>query len=306
MSIGNYDEISGISTEELIDRADKIRRRCMGERLEVCSIINARSGSCPEDCKYCAQSARYCTDVKEYPLVHDDDILGAARLAGHNGAERFGIVTSGNRLTREDIKRIAATIREMTLVSKIKPCASLGALEEEDLRMLKEAGLTRYHHNIETSARFYPNVVTTHDHSQRVNTIKAAKRSGLEVCSGGILGMGETWQDRVDMALLLKELEVDSVPLNFLVPINGTPMAGREVMSPEDALRAIAIFRIILEDVEIKIVAGREAVFKDMQEMIFKAGANGMMIGGYLTIAGRTVEEDTALLGQVRRSWRLR
>ena len=289
--------------DELLARADSVRRKSAAGRIELCSIINAKSGSCGENCKFCAQSAHYFTDIEEYPLKRGEEIVSAALKAEKIGARRFGIVTSGNRLTREEISIIADAIREIKKVSGILPCASLGALDEESFGILAEAGLSRYHHNIETSRRFYSSIVSTHDHDQRTDTVKRAKKAGLEVCSGGIIGMGETWQDRVEMALLLKELDVDSIPLNFLVPIKGTPLEKTPAISPHDAIRVVALFRTILEDKMIKVAAGRESVLKDFQEMIFAAGANGMMIGGYLTRPGRPVSEDLELVSKIQGSW---
>jgi len=303
MRTDDYHTFLSMPLDELMRRADGARRDNIGPRIEVCGVINAKSGACGEDCKFCAQSAHYATRIPEYPLKSRDEILSAAREAKKNGAEKFGIVTSGNKLTRDEINLIAEAIKEISQRIDITPCASLGALDEESFKILKDSGLERYHHNIETSERFYASIVSTHNYSERVNTIKAAKKAGLEVCSGGILGLGETWQDRIDMALLLKELEVDSVPLNFLVPIKGTPLENAGNILPEDALRIIAMFRIILGKTDIKIVAGRETVLKGFQEEIYSAGANGMMVGGYLTIAGRPVAEDRALLERIKRSW---
>ena len=302
MNVKNTERLLSVPLDELLPIANSQRKSGVGNQIEICGVINAKSGTCGEDCKFCAQSSHYCTSIEEYPLKTKKEIIQAAKEAKRNGAERFGVVTSGNRLTLEEVKVIADAIMDFPEIG-ILPCASLGALTEEAFSILKDAGLTRYHHNIETSENFYKSIVSTHDYSERINTIKNAKKAGLEVCSGGILGMGESWQDRIDMALLLKELEVDSVPMNFLVPIKGTPLEDAPRIAPLDAIRAIAIFRIILQDVVIKIVAGRETVLKDFQEMMYSAGANGMMVGGYLTIAGRSVEEDQALIEEIKKLW---
>jgi biotin synthase len=288
---------------ELISQANKVRKECVGKRIELCNILNARSGLCSEDCRFCAQSARYATDVTAYPLKNKEQIVGAARQAKEIGAERFGIVTSGNSLTSREVDVIAAAVREIAGKVGIRVCASLGALEKQKLEALKQAGLSRYHHNIETSPRFYPRIASTHNFNQRLNTIRAAKEAGLEVCSGGIIGMGESWQDRIDMACLLKELDVDSVPINLLVPVPGTPLEGVTPISCADALRAIAIFRIILKDKTIKMAAGRETVLNDFQGTGFMAGANGMLIGGYLSIKGRAVEKDRRLVKEIEQLW---
>lgn len=288
---------------ELISKANRIRKAEAGPDLELCSIMNAKSGMCSEDCRFCAQSSRHSTAVYTYPLKKKDEMVEAARRAKEIGAKRFDIVTSGNTLTKGEIARIVEAVSEITNEIGIDMCASLGRLDEESLRALKKAGISRYHHNIETSPNYYPKIVTTHSFQERIATVRAAKNAGLEVCSGGIIGMGETWDDRIDMALILKELEVDSVPINILVPIKGTPLEDLEPLSCIDAIKTIAIFRIILKDRIIKIAAGRESILKDFQGMAFMAGANGMLIGGYLTIKGRDVKDDWALAEEIKRLW---
>jgi len=265
--------------------------------------MNAKSGLCAQDCKFCAQSARHKTGSSTYSLKSKGEMFAAAKVAKEIGAERFDIVTSGNTLTKDELKIITEAIHEITTKLKIKMCASLGKLSKADFVLLRNSGLSRYHHNIETSERFFPQVSTTHTFQDRIKTIKAAKDAGLEVCSGGIIGLGETFADRIDMALTLKKLKVDSVPLNVLVPIKGTPFEGRPIFSANEAIRTIAIFRIILKDKIIKIAAGRESVLKDFQALGFMAGANGMLIGGYLTIRGRKVSEDKRLVEEVKRLW---
>lgn len=289
---------------ELVFLADKARGDSLGSKLELCGIINAKSGLCGQDCKFCAQSLRYHTNIARYPLKGKEEIVRAAKAAKKNGAEYFGIVTSGGRLSKKELKEIVFAVAEITKKVDINICASLGALGREELAALKQAGLSRYHHNIETSARFYAEVVSTHKFKERLNTIKAASAAGLEVCSGGIIGMGETWQDRIDMALLLKELGVSSIPINFLVPIKGTPFESLKPLSVNDAIRTIAIFRIILKDKIVKIAAGREAVLGDFQGLGFMAGANGMLIGGYLTIKGRKIQSDHRLIKEIETLWR--
>ncbi len=297
------DKLLELSLAELIGRADKIRKQFAGNRVELCNILNAKSGLCSEDCKFCAQSARHKTGAQAYPLKSKAQMLEAARSAKEIGAERFDIVTSGDKLSEEDFGVIVDAIGEITKEVKIKTCASLGSMGDREFSLLKKAGLSRYHHNIESSPRFFAKIVSTHTFEDRLKTIKAAKRAGLEVCSGGIIGMGETMEDRIEMALILKELNVDSVPLNILVPIPGTPLGNNTVLSCQEVIRTIAIFRIILKDKIIKIAAGRESIFKDFQALGFMAGANGMLIGGYLTIKGRSVEEDQELVSQVEKLW---
>ena len=289
---------------ELIAIADSVRAKHVGSRLDLCTIINAKSGACAEDCKFCAQSRRHATGVETYPLKSNKEILTAAIAAKRSGAERFGIVTSGNALNKEELKRLTGCVADIKAKAGIKVCASLGKLGEKELKMLKESGLGRYHHNIETSRRFFTGIVTTHTFEERLATIKAAKRVGLEVCSGGIIGMGETWEDRIAMALILKELDVDSVPVNILVPIDGTPFQGVNKISCTDAVKTIAIFRIILKDKVVKLAAGRETILKDFQAAAFIAGANGMLIGGYLTVKGREIAEDRKLVEEIKEAWR--
>ena len=289
---------------ELLGLARRTRRENSITKIELCNILNARSGACTEDCRFCAQSSSHSTGAPIYPLKDKVEILEAARRARAIGAKRFDIVTSGNRLTKEEVSRIASIAREIRDSIGIDMCASLGGLDEEDLDLLKGSGISRYHHNIETSPGFFPNICTTHTFQDRIATIKAAKKVGLEVCSGGIIGMGESWADRIEMALILKELQVDSIPLNVLVPIKGTSLGLRPEPIPAlDAIRTIAIFRIILKDKIIKLAAGRESVLKDFQAMAFMAGANGMLIGGYLTIKGRSIEEDRRLVEEAERLW---
>ena len=288
---------------ELICLADKVRRESVGSEFELCSIVNAKSGQCSEDCKFCAQSRRHHTDIATYPLKNKDQIVEAAEQAKKNGAKKFGIVTSGNCLNKDELDIIAQAVSKIKGEIAIDVCASLGALENCELKMLKEAGLCRYHHNIETSADFYSRIVSTHSFKERTDTIEAAKKVGLEVCSGGIIGMGESWQDRIDMAVLLKELDVDSVPINLLVPVKGTDLELSEPISGIDAIRTICIFRIILKDKTIKIAAGRESILKNFQAMGFMAGANGMLIGGYLTVKGRDIVEDRRLVKEIEKIW---
>ena len=288
---------------DLIFQANKIRKEFIGNNIELCSIINAKSGLCAEDCKFCAQSSRHSADILTFPLKDKNEILEVARNAKEIGAKRFGIVTSGNRLTSREVDIIAEAVREIENKVGIKVCASLGALEKQHLKILKEAGLSRYHHNIETSPRFYPHIVSTHSFDERLNTINEAKELGLEVCSGGIIGMGETAQDRIEMAHLLKDLNVDSIPINLFVPMKGTPLESAQPMSCNDAIRTICIFRIILKDKIIKIAAGRETILRDFQSLGFIAGANGMLIGGYLTIKGRDIKTDQELVKEIKKLW---
>lgn len=287
----------------LISLANETRREFLGDKIELCSIVNAKSGSCNQDCKFCAQSRLHQTHIETYALKTKRELLAQALRAQDIGAKRFGIVTSGNKLSREELKRVCEAVSEIKKKSKIKLCASLGSISEEGLRLLKEAGVGRYHHNIETSARYFPRIATTHTFADRIATIRRVKNLGLEVCSGGIIGMGESMQDRLEMALCLKELNVAAVPINILVPIKGTRLEKQRPISCAEVIKTIAIFRIILKDKIIKIAAGREAALGDFAALAFLAGADGMLIGGYLTIKGRAPEEDHRLVKEIKELW---
>lgn len=288
---------------ELIAMADKVRRDFAGSSIELCTIMNVKSGLCGEDCKFCAQARDHRTHALAYPLKKKAEILRQARHAQDIGAERFAVVTSGSCVSDEELGGICDIIFEIRDKIGIKMCASLGMLYKDSFCRLKQAGLSRYHHNLETSPEYFPLIVSTHTFQDRVDTVKAAKCAGLEVCSGGIIGMGEALEDRIRLAIWLKELDVDAVPINILVSIPGTPLENCAALSPKEIIRTIAIFRVILENKRIKIAAGREASLKELQALAFFAGANGMLIGGYLTTRGRSVRKDWELVKQVKDLW---
>ena len=288
---------SGPAIFALFAGANRIREAFRGNRVDLCSIVNAKSGSCSEDCSYCAQSCRAKTDIKAYPLMGVQEILRAALRAKDIGAKRFCIVTSGRRPGRKEVETIA---RAVTLVrdAGLLPCATLGLLDTEDLELLKMAGLERYHHNLETSRRFFPEICGTHGYDEKLRTIRAAKEAGLSVCSGGIFGLGEEWQDRVEMAFEIRGLGADSVPLNFLIPVAGTPLGGRAPLSPFEALKIISLYRFLLPDKEIRVCGGRPQCLGEYNDFVFRAGADGLLIGDYLTQQGRSPEEDLRMVRQ--------
>ncbi|MDI6741100.1 MAG: biotin synthase BioB [Smithella sp.] len=288
---------------QLAAMADKIRRDHTGNALETCTIINAKSGRCGEDCKFCAQSVHYETEAPVYGLVSKQEIVESALVARDAGSSRFGIVTSGHKLNADDVARVAEAAAEIRHRTDIGVCVSLGSLSYDMMCLLKDAGVSRYHHNIETSREFFPTIVGTHTFDERVATIKRAVVAGLSTCSGGMIGMGESRADRVSMVMTLKELDVDSMPINILLPVDGTPLTGIAPISVGEALKTIAIFRIALPDKVIRLAAGRENHLKDFQGMAFMSGANAMMVGGYLTKRGRPVEEDKKLAEEIRRAW---
>ena len=294
-----------VPLSELAAKADKVRREKTDNKLDICTLCNARSGLCSEDCKFCAQSVHYDTGTPVYPMMKIDEIMEGALQAKANGSKRFGIVTSGQGLNMEEVGYMATVVKEIRNKLAIEVCASLGCLDYDQLVLLKKSGLSRYHHNIETSREYFPKIVSTHTFDERIVTIRNAVKAGLSTCSGGIIGMGESRRDRANMALTLKELNVDSVPINILMPLAGTPLAGIMPITMSEVLKTVAVFRILMPDKTIKIAAGRESFLKDFQGMAFMSGANGMLIGGYLTQRGRSIEEDKNMIDEIHHIWNL-
>ncbi|MBI4713285.1 MAG: biotin synthase BioB [Planctomycetes bacterium] len=288
-----------VDLEELLKAANAVRQHFHSNNVHLCSIINAKSGNCAEDCKFCAQSAHHSSEVKTYPLVAKDTILAGYAQARANGAHGYSIVTSGNQLSIDEIDTLCDTVALLPKTDSPYICGSLGRLTTADIARLKSAGLGKAHHNLETSRRFFAKICTTHSYDQRLETVRNLKKAGLRVCSGGIFGIGEDWADRIDLAFTMRELDVESIPLNFLIPVEGTRLESSNLLTPNDALRIIALYRLILPDKDIRVCAGREKVLSDIQDRIFYAGATGMMIGGYLTQPGRDVQEDIAMLDKL-------
>jgi biotin synthase len=282
---------------DLIAAAHAVRLRHKGKTVELCAIVNAKSGRCAEDCAFCAQSAHYRTGVATYPLISAEEMVMRARQAAASGAHAFGIVTSGVRIkSRSEWEEILRAVRTIAEEGQIRPDASLGLINEEQAAELKAAGLFMYHHNLETAPSFFSQICTTHDLAEDIATVKAAKKAGLKVCCGGILGLGETPAQRVELAFLLRELAVDSVPLNFLNPIPGTPLEHRPLMNPWEALKSVAVFRLILPDKDIRLCGGKEVTLRQLLPLGLLAGANGLMTGNYLTTSGRDPGLDYELI----------
>ena len=281
--------------EELCKAADEIREHFCGNRFDICTIINGKSGKCPEDCKFCAQSAYYHTAAEEYPLLDTKEIVRQAKYNADHGVHRFSIVTSGRSLKDAEIEQMCEAIREIREQTDIKVCASFGLLDEGQYCRVKEAGVSRIHNNLETSRRNFPNVCTTHTFEDKVNAVKAAKAAGLSVCSGGIMGLGETEEDRIDMAFTLRELGIRSVPVNMLNPIPGTPYEGNARLTVDDMRRIVAVYRFILPDAFIRLAGGR-GLMEDKGEGAFCPGANAAITGDMLTTAGYTIETDMEML----------
>lgn len=291
------DSIVGLDTHQemvlLICHATMLRSCFKGAGIELCAIVNAKSGRCTEDCIFCAQSARYPTEIKTYPLLEAAEVLEKAREAERAGASRFAIVTSGRGIfSNRELGSVCALIKGIRAETNLIPCASLGVISEAQICCLRDAGLTRYHHNLETAAGHFPLICTTHSYQDRVRTVRAAGKAGMEVCAGGIFGLGETPQQRIELAFALRELDVDSVPLNFLHPVRGTPAEHYPPVPPLEILKTIALFRFVLPAKDIRICGGREAGLRTLQPLMYLAGANGTMAGNYLTTSGRDPESD--------------
>lgn len=281
--------------DELQQGAGALQRHFCGKHIDFCTIINGRSGRCGEDCKYCAQAACHHTGCEEYGFLPKEEIIANAKANEKAGANRFAIVTSGRALTGADFEKALDTYRTMKGTLHIGLCASHGLLTPEQLHRLHEAGVTSYHHNIETSRRFFPQICTTHTYDDRIRTIKAAQKEGLCVCSGGIIGMGETWADRLDMALSLAELGIQSIPVNALMPIPGTPLENRAQLDGRDVLRTIAFFRFINPEANIRLAAGRKLLPENGATALL-SGASASITGNMLTTSGSTIVEDMAML----------
>lgn len=284
-------------TTELLFAANAITR-AMGHRSFTCSITNAKSGTCSQDCRFCAQSGHYDTGSPTHPLLPLEELIDRGLAMHQAGAACYSLVTSGLMLSSDEIDRIAACIETLKSRTSLQLSASLGLLNPDYARRLTRAGLTRYHHNLETARSHFPSICTTHSYDEDIATIRLAKEHGLRICSGGILGLGESWAQRVELAATLAELDVDTVPLNFLSPIAGTPLEDSPVLSVHDALKSVALFRFMLPKASITIAGGRERVLGDYQSWLPLAGANGMMIGNYLTTKGRDLDADLKMLEQ--------
>ena len=276
--------------------AHYLKEKAFGSQIFTCSIINAKSGRCSENCAFCAQSAHFDTQTPTYPLKSRDEIVAAAHNARQAGSSCFGIVTSGTGPSPGDeFNTILDTIHSIRSETGIEPSASLGLLTAEMADALAGAGCVTYHHNLETARSFFPEICSTHDYEDDVATVRLARKSGMKVCSGGIMGLGESHEQRVEFARILQELEVDSVPLNFLNPVEGTPLGSLNELTPLDCLRIITLFRYFLPEKRISVCGGRETNLRELQSWMFMAGASGTMVGNYLTTSGRDLDVDHQL-----------
>ncbi|MEW6096041.1 MAG: biotin synthase BioB [bacterium] len=291
-----FSKLEGEDVVDLISVANRVRKEYAGEGIDLCSIINAKSGECTEDCHFCAQSVHYKTDISTYPLKSEEEILQAAKNAQAAGATRFCIVISGRNPQIKDFKEIVSVLGKLRKETNLKLDCSLGSLTEDEVYSLKDAGVSRYNHNIETSEDYFAQICSTHSYKDRLPTLKILKKAGLEICCGGIIGLGEDWNERIKFAFALKELDVDCIPINILNPRPGTPLENVKPLAPMEIIKTIAIFRLILKDKIIKIAGGREVNLRDLQALALVAGANGLIIGDYLTTQGRMASLDLQMI----------
>ena len=276
---------------------DRIRDKFKGEDVKICSIVNAKSGRCVEDCSFCAQSSSFKTDAPETELMSVEEMVAAAKEAEAFGANEFSIVASGTKMDdRQELDKVIEAVRRIKAETKLETCCSLGLMELDDLKELKAAGLDRCHHNLETAASFFNKIVTTHTYEDEVKAVQNAKEAGLQVCVGGIFGMGETFAQRVELAFSIRELGTQSLPINFLKPIDGTGLDHLETIEYYDALKTIALLRLVLPKIDLFVCGGREEVMTDKQEHLFSAGANGILGGNYLTTKGQDPKRDIEMI----------
>ena len=286
--------------ERLFVAANRIREKFRGRRVDLCSLVNAKSGNCSQDCAFCAQSAHSSTTVSTYPLISAEEILSRATQAYFNKAHRFCIVTSGCFVEEDEFREIFKAIRLIkNKFPDLKMDASLGKLTKEKALVLKEAGLDRYNHNIETVESYFSKICTTHSFQERLETLRILKQVGIEVCCGGIIGLGESNRQRVEFAFCLKDIDVDCLPINFLNPVEGTPLQDSNMPEPLELLKIISIFRLILPRKQIRICGGRERNLGEFQSQIFFAGADAIILGGYLTTKGNETHQDLQMISDL-------
>lgn len=285
--------------EELAQAADQLREHFCGDRFDLCTIINGKCGKCSEDCKYCAQSAHYHTNLEEsYPLLPTEELVKGAAENKRQGVLRYSIVTSGRKLSDREVDQVCESIQAIREQVGIEVCVSFGLLGEEAFRKLKEAGASRVHCNLESSRCYFPQVCTTHTYDEKIQTMQAAQRAGLSICSGGIIGLGETMEDRIDMVLTARELGVKSIPVNLLNPIPGTPYEHNPVLTEDELRRVVAIFRFLIPDGNIRLAGGR-GLLQDKGARCFRSGANAAISGDMLTTSGITVRRDQEMLNEL-------
>ena len=282
-------KLYNMNLEDLLALSSKY----VSDRVEFCSIVNARNGKCSQNCKYCAQSSHYRTNIETYPLIDEDEVIKAALDAKSNHADRFAVVTSGKTPAEEDFNKVLSLIKAVNKIDGIKSCASIGILDEDMAKKLAQAGLKRFHHNINTSRSYYPEVCTTHTWDDRLNTCRLVKKYEMELCCGVILGMGETVEQRIEMALELAEIQPESIPINILMPIPDTPFENyHDKIDEENILRTLAVFKIANPKSVLRFCGGRMRLSEENQKLALKTCVEGILIGNYLTTVGKNPEED--------------
>ena len=281
--------------DTLCDAADSITTALLGRNVDSCSIVNARSGLCGEDCKWCAQATRHHTGCATYNIIDEEACMAAAHANERAGVKRFSLVTSGKKVSDTDLPKFCDLFRRLGKETGLYLCASMGLVSKSQLDALYESGVRRYHCNLETSASFFPKLCTSHTPDEKKATIRAAKEAGMAVCSGGIIGMGETMADRIDLTFELRELDVDSVPINILNPIKGTPLESQPLISEEEVIRTVAVMRFILPDKTLRFAGGRARLSRESMLRIMRGGMNGALIGDMLTSIGNKVDDDRKL-----------
>ncbi|TCK93478.1 biotin synthase [Natranaerovirga hydrolytica] len=294
-----YEEAIALSMIEDIDAllgwANTIREKYNGKKVDLCSIMNAKSGKCTEDCKFCAQSAHYKTDAPVFSLINEDEILKRAKENEANGVHRFSLVTSGKRIRDKDLDQILNTYKTLKEKTRLELCASFGLLTYQQALKIKKAGILTYHHNLETSKNYFQKICTTHTYEDRINTIKNALKAGLDVCCGGIFGIGELMEDRIQMVFEIKKLGIQSIPINILMPINGTPLEKQPPLDTMEILKTIGIIRFIMPSGVIRYGGGRK-ILQEHQKTGWHSGVNGALVGNYLTTIGNTIAEDIKMI----------
>ncbi len=286
------DELIKLYNSDLDDLL-KLSSKYIKDTVEFCSIVNARNGKCSQNCKYCAQSSHYRTNIETYPLIPVEDVIKAAEESKENKASRFAIVTSGKTPDEEDFNKVLELIKAVNNIDGIKSCASIGILNEEQAKALSDAGLKRFHHNINTSESYYPEVCTTHTWQDRLNTCRLVKKYGMELCCGVILGMGESIEQRIEMAMELAEIEPESIPINILMPIPETPFENYiDKIDEENVLRTLAVFKITNPKSILRFCGGRMRLSQENQEKALKCCVEGILIGNYLTTVGKAPQDD--------------
>lgn len=287
--------------QELLNMSAKY----VSNSVELCSLVNAKSGKCSQNCKYCAQSSHYSTDIENYPLISKQDVLKAAKEAKENGAIRFAVVTSGKSPDEESFDKILDLIDALNETEGIKSCASVGILNEEQAKELSKHGLKRYHHNINTSESYYGDICTTHSWQDRLNTSKLVKKYGMELCCGVILGMGETVEQRIEMALELRDIEPDSIPINILMPIPKTPFENyHNKIDDENILRTLAVFKIANPKAVLRFCGGRKRLSDENQLIALKTCVEGILTGNYLTTTGKSPRDDIETVKKLNKTLR--